>query len=131
MKSTKQQLEEYSALFERALRGDQDAEKEIDAILRKAGSSYVKQVIAIERMNADLNDPVNQFIQNMPYADLRRLVISRLRIAPIEMSAEDERIPQIRAMDWRNMTDYAIGQKLYCGESLAKQLRLKGGMKRR
>lgn len=57
MKSVKQQLEENSALLERALKGDLDAQQEIDAILRKAGSSFADQVKMLDSMDRQINNP--------------------------------------------------------------------------
>jgi hypothetical protein len=73
------------------------------------------------------------------WARLKDYLISERWIAPqimqavesIEVDEEQRRIAQIRAMDWQNMSDYQIGQRLYVGESRAKQLRLRGGMKRK
>jgi hypothetical protein len=46
---------------------------------------------------------------------------------------EDSRIAQIKEMfsDEKNPSDIEIGRKLFVGESRAKQLRLKAGIKRR
>lgn len=46
-------------------------------------------------------------------------------------TAEDKRISEIRAMNWQAMSDVEIGRKLILSDSRVKQLRLKGGMKRK
>jgi len=63
--------------------------------------------------------------------DLIKSWAARQEIEPPKLDDEQRKIAQIRAMDWPNMSDYQIGQKLYVGESRAKQLRLKGKMKRK